>query len=284
MGSANPTPVAIITGAASGIGLALTKHLQGKGYKVFMADFSPKGPAIASSLATTSPAPSFIHTDVSSWDAQAELFKAAFAETGSIDFFAANAGIDDRENVFKHFPVDEEPQEPNLKTLDVDLNAVFFGLKLFVHYARKSQYNNRVRKMVVTSSMAGIYPFETNPQYAAAKHALIGLVRSTGPKFLRDDKITVNAVLPAFVPTGLAPPGLVDLIEKAGHLTPMSTMMKAYDAFLEDDKLSGETVEVTLDELHFREPVPYPNASQKWLNKDEGGLWSSSYDKKRAGT
>ena len=164
--------VAIITGAASGIGLALTKHLLGKNYKVFMADLNPNGPSIASSL-TGSPSPTFIHTDVSSWDAQAALFKTASSHSGSIDFFAANAGIDDKENVFQDFG-DDEPKCPNLKTLDVDLLSVFYGLKLFVHYARKSRRQGLegVRKMVITASMMGIYPFETNPQYCAAKHGV----------------------------------------------------------------------------------------------------------------
>ena len=91
----------------------------------------------------------------------------------------------------------------------------------------------------------------------------------------------MNAILPAFVPTGLAPDGLIEKVEMKGHLTPMSTILKAYDALIDNDDFSGETVEVTLDELHFRKPVEFPNYSQKWLAEDLDGLWLGSYGEKR---
>ena len=169
-------PVAIVTGAASGIGLALTRNLLSKSYKVFFADINPSGDSIAFSLASNanSPPPTFIHTDVSSWTSLAQLFKTAFAYSGSIDFFAANAGIADQESVYKESEIGQEPECPDLKTLDVNLVSVFYGLKLFVHYARKSREQGLegVRKMVITASMMGIYPFECNPQYCAAKHGV----------------------------------------------------------------------------------------------------------------
>jgi 15-hydroxyprostaglandin dehydrogenase (NAD) len=163
------SPTGIVTGAASGIGLAITTHLVSKGWRVVMADMNATaGEAKASSLG---PNARFHQTDVSSWDDQAALFKAAWDWSGRLDFFAANAGIDDKEDVFKVWSLDEEPKKPNLKTLDVDLNAVFEGMKLFVHYVRKSG-EGKGGKMVVTASMMGIYPFETNPQYSAAKHGV----------------------------------------------------------------------------------------------------------------
>lgn len=111
----------------------------------------------------------FHQTDVSEWDQQAALFKRTWEWSGRIDLFAANAGIDDRESVFQRFD-DEEPKKPNLKTLEVDLVAVFYGLKLFVHYVRKNEKPGG--KMVITASCVGLYPFETNPTYCAAKHGV----------------------------------------------------------------------------------------------------------------
>ncbi len=78
--------------------------------------------------------------------------------------------------------------------------------------------------------------------------------------------------MPAFVATWLAPTGMVKTIEDQGHLTSMGTVLKAYGTFLDNDTLSGATVEVTLDELHILKPVEYPNASQRWLGDDEGGF------------
>ena len=88
--------------------------------------------------------------------------------------------------------------------------------------------------------------------------------------------------MPAFVPTGLAPEGLIEAVEEKGHLTPISSILKAYDALIDDDGKSGETVEVTLDELHFRKPVEFPNESQRWLSDDPEGFWTGAYGKKRA--
>ncbi|MCJ1400152.1 hypothetical protein MMC11_003356 [Xylographa trunciseda] len=304
--SERPHPVAIITGAASGIGLALTTHLLAKNYKVFMADINPAGASIAASLPLPTPSaapPTFVPTDIASFPAQLALFQHAYAYNGSIDFFAANAGIDDSEDVFAaeveaavetngngtlngdttgHLTV----KAPNLKTLDVDLAAVVSGLKLFVAFARHSARADaargrarRARNMVITASMVGLYPFETNPLYCAAKHGLIGLTRSVGPRFAKEG-ITVNAILPAFVPTGLAPPGLVEAVQEQGHLTPMSTVLLAYEAFLWGHR-AGETVEVSLGELYWRKPVGYPNESQRWLNEDAAGVWGGAYEKAR---
>lgn len=149
-----------------------------------------------------------------------------------------------------------------------------YGIQLFAHYARR--YKQTGGKIVITSSMAGIYKFETNPQYCAAKHALVGLTRSLGTKF-KSEGMTINAILPAFVPTNLAPPGLINSIPEE-HITPMSTVLKAYDAFLDNEELSGETVEVSQDQLYYRKQVPYPSESLRWLNETD--FWSLMYDKK----
>jgi 15-hydroxyprostaglandin dehydrogenase (NAD) len=96
------TPVAIITGGASGIGLAVTQHLLSPpySYKVVIADLVPAstGIPLAQSLG---PNCLFHQTDVSVYAQQASLFAKAFEwEGGRLDFFAANAGIDNRESLY----------------------------------------------------------------------------------------------------------------------------------------------------------------------------------------
>jgi 15-hydroxyprostaglandin dehydrogenase (NAD) len=285
------TPVAIITGAASGIGLALTKHLYARGYKVFMADIASNEDTIVKSISLegkNSLDPIFIHTDVSSWSSQARLFREAFEFAGHIDVVAANAGIDDREDFHAQTDTDAEPVEPNLKTLDVDLTAVFYSLKLTVHYTRKEKKTSssvpntiRQKKLIITSSMMGLYPFPVQPTYCAAKHGLIGLVRSVGPRFLTEDNIAVNAILPAFVATGLAPDGLVEMVESKGHLTPMSSILEAYDRYLEEETMAGQTCEVSGKQLYYRLPIGFPNWSSKWLAQDPDGVWTGSYQAKK---
>jgi 15-hydroxyprostaglandin dehydrogenase (NAD) len=120
-------------------------------------------------------------------------------------------------------------------------------------------------------------PMTTNPQYAAAKHGLVGLTRSCGPVFLKEN-ITVNCICPAFVVTGLCPPNIRDIFPKE-HITPMETVIKAFDTFLDDDKMTGQTVELSLDELHFRKQVDYPNESQRWIGTQSAALWDQAYEK-----
>ena len=135
-----------------------------------MADLNPpKDGSIDSQHEKTA---AFQKTDVSSWEQQAALFKRAFDWGGNrLDFLAANAGIDDKQSLYERaMDSDAEPQELNLKCLRVDLDAVFQGVWLFKHYARKNEKPGG--KIVITSSMMGIYAFPTNPQYAAAKHGV----------------------------------------------------------------------------------------------------------------
>ena len=267
-----------------------------------MADISPKGSSVAASIPMSSapntktpPAPTFVQTDAASFSSQASLFKTAYISHGHIDLVAANAGIDDRESPHGRFDLDSEPMEPDLATLDVDLKAVFFGLKLFVHYARKevrdslksttrsgNEAGRKQKKFIATASIMGLYPFPAQPVYGAAKHGVIGLIRSVGRRFLEEDNIAVNAICPAFVATGLAPPGVVEVVEKKGHLTPMQSIIKAYEALIESEEKAGETVEVSGEELYWRKEVGFSNWGSRWLVDDPDGLWRGSYRRKEA--
>lgn len=146
--------VALVTGGASGIGLALTKHLLTKGYRVVMADLNAElGAKVSSELG---PDTIFHHTDVSVYAEQVGLFKRAFTWGGRLDFFAANAGIADQQNMYQsNEDLDEngDIKPLNLKAMEVDLEAVIQGIWLFKHYARRNATPGG--KVVITSSMAG---------------------------------------------------------------------------------------------------------------------------------
>lgn len=152
-------PVGIVTGAASGIGLALTEHLISKGYKVVIADLNEReGQRVSHRLGSNA---LFQKCDVSVYSDQKALFAKAFAWGGErLDFFAANAGVDDRQDIFESneaMPLDADgiPEELNLKALRVDLDAVLQGIWLFKYYARKNK-EKKGGKIVITSSAVGL--------------------------------------------------------------------------------------------------------------------------------
>ncbi|TKA83031.1 hypothetical protein B0A55_00830 [Friedmanniomyces simplex] len=275
-------PTAIITGAASGIGLALTKFLLERGWAVCMADLNEPKEKLNNTL--------FVKTDVSSWDQQAALFEQAYTWQGRLDFHAANAGIDDRDDIFHSLSSasTKPPKQPNMLCFAVNLHGPYYGIKLAAHYmtlpstaAGKPKPGG---KIVVTSSAAGIYPSPFAPQYAATKHALVGLVRSLAP-IAAAVNIKVNAICPALVRTGLAPPGLLEQFTE-DQFTPMSTMMRCFSALADFDDVgkedwvekgkSGETVEGNLDELTWHQPPGRPDEAS-YINEEGQNAWAKIY-------
>lgn len=115
----------------------------------------------------------------------------------------------------------------------------------------------------------------TNPQYSATKYGVVGLTRSAGPVFVKEG-ITVNCICPAFIPTNLCPPRLLEIWPKE-HITPLSTALKAIDAFLGDDSMTGQAVELSQENIYFRDQVDWANESQTWVGTQSHTLWDQVY-------
>lgn len=148
-------PIAFITGASSGIGLALTKHLLERKWNVVMVDVNPPKEVLINTL--------FLSCDVASWDQQASTFQKAYEWQGRLDFVALNAGVEDRDDIFNSISGDpaKPPKEPNVLPIGVCFIGVYYGLKLAAHYlsldseaAGKSKPGG---KIVITASASGIY-------------------------------------------------------------------------------------------------------------------------------
>jgi len=272
-------PVAIVTGASSGIGLALTKQLLESKWHVVMADVNGPKEELADTL--------FIKTDISKWADQASLFQRTFEWHSRLDFCALNAGIDDRDDIFASVSSDttKPPKQPNMKTIEVNLTGTYYGIKLAAHYMSLNKPKPG-GKVVVTASAAGIYPLPSIPQYAASKHGLVGLVRSLAPVASKV-KITINAICPAMVATGLAPPGLMDGFSK-DQITPMSTIMRAFaelgdlenvekDGWTEGGK-TGDIVECSIQDLIYREAPQRANQTQEHMaGRGAADFWAKAY-------
>lgn len=272
------SPVALVTGASSGIGLALTKHLLSKQWHVAMADVNPPKEDLPNTI--------FLKTDVSSWEQNATTFQKAFEWHSRLDFVALNAGIDDRDDIFNSISSDstKPPRQPNMKTLEVNLFGPYYGLKLAAHYMTLNT-PSAGGKVVITASSAGLYALPTVPQYTAAKHALVGLTRSLAP-LAAQVGITVNAICPALVRTGLAPPGLMDNFSEE-MVTPMSTITRAFDELGDLDRVreegwrkggpNGQIVECALGNLYYRDEIEKADASQEHMAVGAADAWAKAY-------
>lgn len=93
MSDSQHSPVAIVTGAASGIGLEVSKMLLSKGYLVAMADWNEtRG---AEQVQELGPRTMFLKCNVADWNSHAAVFEATKKLWGRVDVYAANAGIAD---------------------------------------------------------------------------------------------------------------------------------------------------------------------------------------------
>lgn len=123
------TKTAVVTGGASGIGLAIVEYFVSEGYNVAVCDINiDAGNKLVSRLAMETPQAKIIFKkcDVSSWKNQAIAFKEVYTEFGKIDIVVANAGISEQGGSSMASIEEDEPQEPSLKVLDVDLSGIIY--------------------------------------------------------------------------------------------------------------------------------------------------------------
>lgn len=161
------------------------------------------------------------------------------------------------------------PKPLDLRTLDVNLDATIQGIHLARHFFSEKN-NTKGGQIVATASVVGMYPNHCLPLYSASKHGIVGIVRSCAPVYLKDN-ITINALLPTLIYTNLMPRHVAEEFHVPEQTTPMSTVLKAFDAILSNKKLTGQTMELTLDDVVFKQPPEYSRPNIRWMFESE--LW-----------
>lgn len=186
--------VALITGGASGMGLAVAQTLASKGWTIHVLDFNKEaGVATERSLANTK----FHQVDVTSWESLSEAFKNAFSQAGRLDFVFANAGIVERDNFYDTPDSDDIPPEPKQTTLDVNLNSVINQSYLALHYFRRSPHKGKGASLVMTASVGGLVSgnsFRSMPRLFKRMQAAIGKFKYTDSFTLGIISIHLNTV------------------------------------------------------------------------------------------
>jgi NAD(P)-dependent dehydrogenase (short-subunit alcohol dehydrogenase family) len=219
--------VVLVTGAASGIGLATATRFGSEGARVVIADLdaAKEAPAVAAVKKAGAPDAWSYACDVSREDEVEKCVAGAVEYFGQIDVIVNNAGM----MTFK--PLVELTEKDWLRVLGVDLLGAFYFIKYgFKHMKSGSAIVN----------VASIHAVETEPMvapYAAGKAAVLSLTRSAAIEG-KPHGIRVNAVLPGAVDTPMLweNPNVksgVEKIDKADVGTP--EQLAAVIAFLASD-------------------------------------------------
>jgi NAD(P)-dependent dehydrogenase (short-subunit alcohol dehydrogenase family) len=222
--------VAIVTGGASGIGLATARLLAVNGARLVIADIdSEAGAAAVREIEANGGEARFVRTDVTKREDLAGMLDHATQQFGRVSVVINNAGVDDAGQDF--FAPGADRWE---RTLAIDLAAVIRGTQLEVQYMRRQGGGGVI---INVASMGGLIPMATGPVYAASKAGVIHFTRSLA--YLADESIRVNVICPTFTDT--------PLVRAHGDVV-MQAMKQEVGGLLTPEQVAEGVLELVLDE------------------------------------
>jgi 3-oxoacyl-[acyl-carrier protein] reductase len=222
--------LAVVTGAARGIGRAIVLELLKQGRVVAGLDISAEQLSELENVVKEAGFTVITQcVDITQTDRFTEVLESLASEYGGIGILVNNAGIT-RDNLLIRMSDDEFDQ-----VLQVNLRAAFVGMRV----AAKSMVRNKFGRIISVSSVSGIIGNAGQANYAASKAGLIGMTK-TAARELAKKNVTANCVAPGFIDTAMSRKLPEPVIEAAKQLIPLRRMGTVQDvagavAFLASD-------------------------------------------------
>lgn len=229
--------VALVTGAGSGIGLAVAELYAKEGARVIVSDINEEhGNQAVEKIRANGGDAAFVKADTSNAEDVEALVKKTVEVYGKLDIACNNAGIGGEQELTGNYSLDSWR-----KVLSVNLDGVFYGCK----YELEQMEKNGGGVIVNMASIHGTVAAPLSSAYTAAKHAVVGLTKNIGAEYGQKN-IRCNAVGPAYIDTPLLESASGDMKKALIARHPMGRLGKPEEVaqlvlFLSADKSSFMT-------------------------------------------
>ena len=188
---------ALVTGGGSGVGATLALALADAGAKIWIAGRSEER---LQKISDSHPQVSHVVADVT----DEQSVKDMFVTCGPVDLVVANAGASESA------PFAKTDMEAWQRMMAVNLTGVFLTFRDGL-----LQLPDRRGRLIAIASTAGLKGYAYVAPYAAAKHGVVGMVRSLALEVAKSD-ITVNAICPGFLDTEMTDRSIANIMDKTG--------------------------------------------------------------------
>ena len=186
--------VAIITGAANGIGRAIATRFAAEGARVVVSDLdTAHGEALVATLAAAGGQATYVRADVSVESDVHGLFARALERYGGVHIMINNAGIEGANVAIGEYDLAEFD-----RVIAVNVRGVFLGMQEAVRHMATAGGG----VILNISSVAGLKGFAGLAPYTASKHAVVGLTRAAALEYATK-RIRINAVCPGAIVTDM---------------------------------------------------------------------------------